>query len=127
MYTNKITLVLFYSFSKHLNIGVQIVRILSSWGSWFYDSSSILMETISGPYENPHLLLVQSMHLQCLRSIKIFNESILQKRQTHIFMTFRSQQGFGVIAVDYIIVLGNSSTNLYIYDIVCQFIFIYHK
>ena len=33
MYTNDFTLVLFYLFSNHLNIRVQIVRILSSWGS----------------------------------------------------------------------------------------------
>ena len=63
MYTSEITLVLFYSFSNHLNIGVQIVRIMSSWGSWFYDSSSIIVGTISGLNKNPLLLLVQSMHL----------------------------------------------------------------
>ena len=33
MYTSEITLVLFYSFSNHINIGVQIVRILSSCGN----------------------------------------------------------------------------------------------
>ena len=63
MYTSEITLVLFYSFSNHLNIGVQIVRILSSQGSWFYDSSSILVGTISVFNENQLLLLVRSVHL----------------------------------------------------------------
>ena len=63
MYTSEITLVLFYSFSNHLNIGVQIVRILSSWGSLFYDSSSILVGKISGVNKNPLLLLVRSVHL----------------------------------------------------------------
>ena len=58
MYTSEITLVLFYSFSNHLNIGVQIVRILSSWGSWIYDSSSILVGTIFELNENPLLVLV---------------------------------------------------------------------
>ena len=100
MYTNKITLVFLYSFSNHLNIGVQIVRIFSSWGSWFYDSSSILMGTIFGLNENPLLLLVRSVPLQCLRPIKLFNESILQKGQTHIFMTFWSQQVFGFVVRD---------------------------
>ena len=61
MYTSEMTLVLFYSFSNHLNIGVQIVRILSSLGSWFYDSSSILVGTISGLNENSLLLLVRSV------------------------------------------------------------------
>ena len=64
MYTSEITLVLFYLFFNHLNIGVQIVRILSSWGSWFYDSSSILVGTISRLNENPLLLLVRSVHSQ---------------------------------------------------------------
>ena len=59
MYTSEMTLVLYYSFSNHLNIGVQIVRILSSLGSWFYDSSSILVGTISGLNENSLLLLVR--------------------------------------------------------------------
>ena len=31
MYTSEITLILFHSLSNHLNIGVQIVRILSCW------------------------------------------------------------------------------------------------
>ena len=48
MHTSEITLVLFYLFSNHLNNGLQIVRILSSWGSWFCDSLSILVGTISG-------------------------------------------------------------------------------
>ena len=64
MYTSEMTLVLFYSFSNHFNIGVQIVRILSNWGSLFYDSSSILVGTIFGLNENPLLLLVRSVHLQ---------------------------------------------------------------
>ena len=58
------TLVLFYSFSNNLNTGVHIVSILSSWGSWFYDSSSIAVGTISGLNEYPLLLLVRSVHLQ---------------------------------------------------------------
>ena len=58
MYTSEITLVLFYSFSNHLNIEVQIVRVLSSWGSRFYDSLSILVGMISRLNENPLLLLV---------------------------------------------------------------------
>ena len=41
-----------------MEAGVQIVRILSSWGSWFYDSSYILVGTISGLNENPLLLLI---------------------------------------------------------------------
>ena len=64
MYTSEITLVVFYSFSNHLNIRVQIVRILSSWDSWFYDLSSILMGTLSRLNENPLLLLVRSVNLQ---------------------------------------------------------------
>ena len=69
MYTSEIISLLFNSLSTHLNIGVQIVRILSSWGSWFYDSSSILMGTISGLNENPLLLLVRFVHLSILEKI----------------------------------------------------------
>ena len=64
MYTSEITLVLFHSFSNHLNIRVQIVMILSSWGNWFSNLSSISMGTISGVNENLLLLLVRSVHLQ---------------------------------------------------------------
>ena len=64
MYTSKFTLVLFHSFSNHFNIGVQIVRILGSWGSSFIDSYSIPVGTISGLNENPLLLLVRYVHLQ---------------------------------------------------------------
>ena len=63
MYTSEITLVLFHSFSNHLNIRVQIVMILSSWGNWFSNLTSISMGTISGVNENLLLLLVRSVHL----------------------------------------------------------------
>ena len=85
MYTSEITLVLFYSFSNHLNIGVQIVRIFSCWDSWFRDSLSILVGTISGLNKKIHFYYLYDMCTCSDLDQSKFLMNLDYKKDKHIF------------------------------------------